>query len=325
MSNKAFDQKLDALLELRDAADASERLMRLRKALCDRSNYYVAKAAALVAEFSLTALIPDLIATFDHFLEGGAKFDPQCWGKQAIAEALAELGHDQPAVFVKGSAHVQMEPVFGGKEDTAIRLRGACTLALVQCKWSEYELLTHLVNILADAEKGVRMEAIRAIGQCTARDAALLLRVKANAGDPEPEVIGQCLATLLEIDAENQLDYVRHFLHAEEDLRFEALVALSECRDPRAVNALVDVINRDEHRAIRHEIFQVLGRSRHKHAADFLLNAIQTGNTTDAAASIGAVLQGPARESLRVRVTEIVRQRGTAVLTKQLATILAEI
>jgi HEAT repeat protein len=325
VSNKAFDAKLDALLALRDNADGAARTASLRKALRDRSNYYVAKAAGLVAEFSLRTLIPDLIAAFDRFFDGGAGLDAQCRAKLAIIEALAELGFDDPAVFLTAGACVQMEPVFGGTEDTAVLLRGTSTLALVQCKWSEHELLTRLVDVLADREKGVRMEAIRAIGQCTARDAALLLRVKANAGDDEAEVIGQCFTTLLEIDAENQVAYVLRFLNADEALRFEALATLSECRDSRAADALIDILEQAEPIAHRSEIFQALGRSRHKHALDFLLATIETGNTADGLSSLTALMQGPQRESIGDHVAEIVAQCGNVVLTKQLAKMLEKI
>jgi HEAT repeat protein len=317
VTGKAYDQKLDALLALRNDPSSPEVVPQLRKALRDRSNYYVAKAAALVAEFVLIGLKQDLVDAFDRFLAGGAKLDPQCWAKQAIAEALAGLGHDDPAIFIKGTEHFQPEPVWGGQQDTAIRLRGICTLALVQCKLSEHELLTRLVDLLGDPEKGVRMEAIRAIGQCTSRDAVLLLRVKATAGDSEADVIGQCLTTLLEIDADEQVGYVMGFLNDSDDLRFEALAALSECRDPSAGKALIDALDRDEYYAVRDEIFQALGRCRHKQAIDFLADVIENGNTSDAAACINAIAGGPQRDEIRERIEQIVNRRGNDALAKK--------
>ena len=43
------------------------------------------------------------------------KTDPQCWAKNAIVKALKDLNHDDPAVFLRGIEHVQMEPVWGGR------------------------------------------------------------------------------------------------------------------------------------------------------------------------------------------------------------------
>jgi HEAT repeats len=319
VTNKAFDQKLDALLALRNDPNSPDLVSQLRKALNDRNNYYVAKAAGLVAEFSLTNLIPDLITAFDRFLEGGAKLDSQCWAKQAVAEALAELGHDDSAVFIKGSKHFQPEPIFGGQQDTAIRLRGTCTLALAQCKLSEHELLARLVDLLGDPEKGVRMEAIRAIGLCTRRDAVLLLRVKATAGDGEPEVIGQCLTTLLEIDAEDQVNYVMRFLDVSEDLRFEALAALGDCRDPRGAQALIDKLKHTDEQDIEEEIIMALGRSRHEIAVDYLLAKIEHGAVRDAATCITALARGPARHHVLERIRKLAQGRMSGDLNRLIA------
>ena len=61
------------------------------------------------------------------------KRDPQCWGKNAVAKALKELEHREAAPYLRGTAHIQMEPVWGGQQDTAGPLRGICLLALPAC------------------------------------------------------------------------------------------------------------------------------------------------------------------------------------------------
>ena len=61
MSKKKFEQQLAALDELRLSAGAPATVERLRKALGDRNNYLVAKAAKIAAELGLPALIPDLL------------------------------------------------------------------------------------------------------------------------------------------------------------------------------------------------------------------------------------------------------------------------
>ncbi|MEO5862810.1 MAG: HEAT repeat domain-containing protein [Burkholderiales bacterium] len=287
--------------------------------MLDRNNYYVAKAAALVAELALTSLKPDLVEAFERFLTGGAKLDPQCWAKQAIAESLAELGHDDQLVFIKGTQHFQPEPVWGGQQDTAVRLRGVCTLALIQCKISEFELLSRLVDILGDPEKGVRMEAIRAIGQCSSPDASLLLRVKATAGDTETEVTGQCLVTLLDMGADQHIAYVSRFLNASDDIRFEALAALSECRDPRSAQLLIDSIKHAQDIDIKEEMILALGRSRHQVAMDFLLAEIENGRIQNASVCITALARGPSRDSLSEQVTNIVHRRANEILNRLVA------
>ena len=44
--------------------------------------------------------------------------------KVAIVEALNALGYEHTPTFLQGIRHVQMEPVYGGRVDTAAVLRG---------------------------------------------------------------------------------------------------------------------------------------------------------------------------------------------------------
>src|SRR5580700_11321110 len=85
---RTFDAELAALEALRDARpEAAE--PELTKALNLRNNFLVAKAAALTLHHRLTGLTPNLAASFPRFLENGAKSDPQCWAKNALAKTLA--------------------------------------------------------------------------------------------------------------------------------------------------------------------------------------------------------------------------------------------
>src|SRR5581483_1157876 len=180
-----------ALDELRRARPSAEGVEQLSKALRNPNNYLVAKAAKAAAQLGLQTLIPELVSALDRFFVDPAKSDPQCWAKHALVQPLAELGHTDPTAFLRGMRHVQMEPVWGGQQDTAGRLRASCALALVQCGGlSDFELLAHLTDALVDSDKTVRSEAARAIGRVGRPEAALLLRLRALTGDPEPEVLG---------------------------------------------------------------------------------------------------------------------------------------
>src|SRR5208282_4992350 len=136
----------------------------LRKALEDRNNFVVAKAADLVRHFQLSQLTPELLTAFDGFFDNPLKTDPQCWAKNSLSRALAAFEHQDAAVFLRGMRHIQMEPVWGGQSDTAGTLRATCALALVQCRsLLEVDLLTHLVELFADKDKAVRVEVVRAV------------------------------------------------------------------------------------------------------------------------------------------------------------------
>lgn len=263
-ANRSFDARLHEIDALGRGEPSSATAAALTKALADKNNYIVAKAADAVARLGFVSLCEPLAAAFDRFLTNAAKSDPQCWAKNAIAKALRELSHADPDVFLKGASHVQMEPVWGGQADSAITLRSICALALVQTTLTRRDLLCKLVDLAADAEKQVRVDAVRAIAQLTEPEGVLLVRMKALAGDAESEVVGQCLTELLEISASEFVPFVkRFFTHKDEDLRLEALHALGGCRDPLAEDALVEAVGAHEV-ALGSAAVAVLGASRRR-------------------------------------------------------------
>src|ERR1700679_2352226 len=126
VSKDTVEEKIAAIHGLRSSpADAVEPL---RKALRDRNNVVCSRAAAVAGDLLLRDLIPDLLAAFERFLKEPVKTDPKCWAKTAIVKALKDLAHEDPEIYLRGMAHVQKEPVWGGQEDSAAVLRGTCAL-----------------------------------------------------------------------------------------------------------------------------------------------------------------------------------------------------
>jgi hypothetical protein len=209
---KAFEQQIAALDALRKANE-HERIDGLRKALGNRNNFIAAKAADLAREFSLRQLSDALLAAFDRFFDNPEKSDPQCWAKNAISRALAAFEHEDANVFLRGMRHIQMEAVWGGKSDTAGTLRATCALALVQCRSVvESDLLAHLIDLMADKDKSVRVEVTRAIEQVGSPAASLLLRLRAVLGADEPEILGACYGGILRIEGAKAIPWVGRFL-----------------------------------------------------------------------------------------------------------------
>ena len=269
MGKEAFEEKIAAIEALR--ADPKNALEPLRKALRDRSNFLCAKAAAMAADLALRELIPDLLTTFERFLTNPVKTDPKCWAKNAIIKALKDLNHEDPAVYLRGLSHIQMEPSWGPPVDAAAELRGACALALVACSLPRETILIHLADVLADSEMRVRIDAARAIAQLPGQDGILMLRVKAQAGDKEPAVIGQCFLSLLGIDPRPSIPFVARFLTAaEDDLRYEAAAALGECPEAMAVETLIARWKIEKSDAMKKAILLSLGVSRLPEAKEFL-------------------------------------------------------
>src|SRR5258708_30520232 len=107
----------------------------------------------------------------------------------------------------------RLDPVWGGRSDTAGTMCGTCALALVQCRsLSETDLLNFLIELFSDKDKSVRLEAVRAIEQVGSPSAALLLRLRAILAADEPEVLGACFSGVLNIEGRSALSWVSRFL-----------------------------------------------------------------------------------------------------------------
>ena len=118
----------------------------------------------------------------------------------AIARALYALDYEGAELYLAGMRHVQPEPGYGGPTDTAVDLRAVCAIGLASTSYREK--LRELIDLLVDPEWRARSGAVRAIAAVGSEPAALLLRLKAQIGDKEPEVIGDCFVGLLEVEGE---------------------------------------------------------------------------------------------------------------------------
>lgn len=303
MSKKAYEAQIAALDQLRATAPevASEPL---RKALRHSSNYLVAKAAAITSELALRALIPDLLAALDRFFTDE---DPQCWAKNAVVDALTAFEYGDSDVYLRGLKHVQMEPVWGGSVDTAGPLRARCALALVHCKdLSDVRLLGHLIELLVDPDKTVRVEAARAIGRVERPEASLLLRLRVLTGDSEPEVLGACFQSILGIDPES-VRFVSQFLGAGDERGSEAALALGMTRLPAVLPVLRDHWDRQRDPVFGGTLLAAIGLTSLPEAVEFLIGVVAADGrgSTDAVQALATA-----------RLTDEDRRRVEATLGK---------
>jgi hypothetical protein len=231
---RTFDAELATIEALRNLSpEAAE--SELARALTQRSNLLVAKAAAIALHHRLTGLTPNLVAEFPRFLQDPAKADPQCWAKNAIAKTLAAFEYQDSGFFLTGMHHIQLEPVWGGSVDTAGTLRGTCALALVQCRdLNSHRVLTHLTPLFADKELSVRVNAVRAVEQVGTDSAALLLRLRAELASDDPELLGACYSGVLALEGPGAIPWTAQFLASEDDSAAEAAMAISQTHTPEA-------------------------------------------------------------------------------------------
>ena len=141
------------------------------------------------------------------------KVRPVCWAKNGIAKALAaSRSYQDPELFLAGMRHIQLEPVWGGTEDSAGTLRGVCALALVQCReLNSHRVLTYLTPLFADKQLSVRVNIARAVEQVGTDSAALLLRLRAELASDEPELLGACYSGVLGLEGPSAVPWVAEF------------------------------------------------------------------------------------------------------------------
>lgn len=325
-----FEEQLAALDGLRHQP-AEDAAAQLRKALGHKNNFVVARAADITREVKLTVLIPELLSAFDRFFDDATKSDPQCWAKNAISRALAEFEHPDAQIFLRGMRHEQYEPVWGGQSDTAGTLRGTCAHALVQChSVPEPELLRYLVDLLADKDKSVRAEAVRAIEEVNSAAAAVALRVRAVIYGDEPEVMGACFTGILHIEGKSAIPWLARFLASGDDTAGEAALAIASDRSLEAFEALKEKFSAGRRIGktieapiepwFRSVLLSAMALTRQEAALEFLLDLIQS-ESSHAEAAIEAVVRSYPSPEVVEKVEKLVagNNRLKRVLAEQRA------
>ena len=290
-----MEDQLARLAELRSQPPSPDGRAEVAGFLNGKSSLLAAKAARIAGEWQAAELIPELLAAFERFLLKPELTDKGCGAKSEILKTLCKLEHDSPAVFLRGIRYVQMEAVWGRSVDTAAELRGLSAIGLAQTAYPD--VLEEILPLLLDSERGARIGAIRAIGACGLPGDALVLRLKALSGDPEPEVLGECFAALLRAQPAKSLAFVAAFLGAEQQAVAEAAaLALGDSRLESAFELLRNAFERPHARALRRALLLAIALLRRESAIDFLLELVRTGEaqtSADAEAALAMYNQDP--------------------------------
>jgi HEAT repeat protein len=306
------------LAELKDSTQdpsSAESIKNLQTALADRSNHLVALAAGIAGDNEITLLEPDLVTAFDRFMTNPIKRDPGCAAKIAIIETLLRLDAGQEDLYLRAIRHVQMEPVYGGREDTGSGLRAASALALVQV--NSLDVMVELADLLADGESDARIGAARAIGFAGKEASHPLLRYKILVGDPDARVLYECFVALLRIDPQSSLSFVGDNIQSDDPAVAEvAALALGESRLAQAFPILQAHWTEVEEFSVGRAILLALALLRYEPATDFLIALVAEAPFHQAADSLGALEMYRHDKELWRRVEETVAGRGDARLSR---------
>jgi HEAT repeat protein len=305
-SKRTLEEALAALRRVREEPEAEASRAELRRIVAGEGAHAVARAAALVGELELEPLAADLVAAFPRFCAGLPKSDPGCTAKTAIVEALRRLGQEQDALYRTAARHVQMEPVFGGRVDTAVDLRGAAALAIAET--GRRDVLALLAELLADPEPPVRICAARAVAGFGSDAGVALLKLKALSPDPEPRVVSECLLALLRLDASGQRAFVESFLARSDSLAEAAALALGESRSAEAFEALRGWLPEASRRGLSRMALVAIAALRRDGAIEWLMAMVRDEPATLAREALQA-LGSLGAETLGARVRTAARAR----------------
>jgi hypothetical protein len=318
MPSRKTEQQLDKLSGLRAHGPDQNTLAALREALTNPVNVVVVKAAKIAADLGIQSLVPDLLSAFGRMFENPTQADPQCWGKNAIAKALKDLGHAGSQEFLRGLQHVQMEAVWGGQADTATVLRSTCALALVQCTdITRQDIMRHLIDTFADATATVRADVVRTLEQMEGEEACLLLRLKARMGDKEAAVTGQALESLLRLEHAAAVPFVAKFLRSGGEIAEEAAVALGASRLHAALEVLKQTWSDERLLLPQDVLLSAISSSRQESAIEFLLDIVCTGREREAVAALAALALHRGSAEIRAQVAAAVESRNEPAIRER--------
>ena len=301
--------RLRGLEALRRSADSEEAHSRLAEALAERSNQLVAAAARMAAELALEALEPDLAQAFSYFMVKPLQRDPSCTAKTAIVKALVSWQAPQHDLYLEGIDHIQMEPVYGGREDTAGPLRAQCALGLAR---SHYDgVLVRLADLLADPVLDARLGAVQAIAEAGVPGVVPLLRYKTRLGDEDARVQLACFEGLLALAPEDSVSLVTQFLdHKQMAVAEAAALALGQSRQARALEPLMAAWQSGGDPALRRTVLMSLAMLRHEQGLAFLLDLLADGEAHEAHDALEALALFRHDEAIWSRVERVSRERN---------------
>jgi HEAT repeat protein len=209
-----------------------------------------------------------------------------------------------------------MEPVYGGRVDTAVDLRCTCALGLVAS--NDPRAVLSLLELLHDAQYQARLGAIKALELVQPFHAEIVLRHKILQGDEEPEVIAQCFSSLVKAAAEESLAFIASFLDNDDDvLRESAALALGESRLDDALEILINASDElSSFDSLVQSFFHAIALQRKDRAYQYLLDKVGNASIGEAGHAIVALSLYNYNQDLKEQLSAIVRNRKNKKLNE---------
>lgn len=287
-ARETLDERARRLRRLAQEPSSTAGVKEIARALRLKNNHIVAAAASVAETWREASCVDALAAAFEHFMTDPVKRDPGCVAKLAIVQALREIEHLREDLLLHAARHVQPEPVYCGREDTAAPLRVAAASALAELLHPDADFV--LADLIQDPEPRAREGATHILGELGGRTAQLLLRTKARASDPDAFITGTYLEALMKIDGEGSLDFVAEFLQDDEPAIVEqAALAIGEAHLPESFPRLRKAYDAYIQDGDREPLLLGMALTRAEESVAFLIDLVRDGRASMAVAAIKAL------------------------------------
>jgi HEAT repeat protein len=232
---------------------------------------------------------------------------------------LDALSYEATEPFFRGVRYIQLESVYGGKADTAARLRSVCAVALVRTGRRE-DVLIELTTLLMDREPEPRRVAAQNLGFALPSEASeLLLRLKVLAGGDVPDVLGDCFSSLLHLAPQRSMEFVTGYLSDNDpEVAQAAAIALAQSQNRQsALDILIKAFENNFRAEYKESFLAAIALARIPPAIDFLEKVITNEHPILAAAAIRAMAIHRGDEQLKSRARSAVLSRGLPTLQEE--------
>jgi len=171
--------------------------------------------------------------------------------------------------------------------------------------------LLELARLLADPAAPARINAARALAARGGEDALPLLHLRVLAGDPSPEVVGECLGAALFLAFAPSLELAAACLDAgDEAIAEAAALALGGSREAGALAVLRAWCERSFDPERRRIGLVAVTLLRGDEALGWLLSLVRDGSPSRAAEAIEALAARRGDTALEARLRETIEARG---------------
>lgn len=308
-----IEKAIARLATLRLAPRSAEARKELAGALAGKNGFLIERAAQFVRDFKLAELAPDLARAFLRQMSGHE--DRGCAARIALASALYDLDAQTPEVYLAG---IHCFEGSSNPVDPSAALRGLCAMGLMRI--GHRNAMREVTDLLADPKPPARIGAARALGMAGRSEAALLLRLKLHLGDPDPEVVGECLAAIVQVDPAESIELVGRYLYdSNEAIAESAALALGESRRPDALNMLIEHYRSCVSAVARGPILLAIAITRLPEAPAFLLSQLEACDPRTATQVLEALRIYRHDDAIRAAALEHVERRRDPAVRRKFA------